>query len=287
MERYDILILGGGAAGIAAAKGAYEAGCRSILLVDSGKNCGGVLLQCSHKGFGPGLSGPEFTAGLLKDFPKGVKLALKTEIIKISPDKWALLSGAEGEMAVGFKRLIMAAGCMERPIGALPVAGTRPRGVYTAGHMQALMNLHAHVPKGPVIIMGSGDMGLIMARQIAELGIEVCIVEIAESCGGTARNRSCLKMENIRLICGDTVSEIMGSPYIEAVRLRSGLLLPCSTLLTAVGLIPDRALVKGLEAEEWLSFCGNCSSIHTMVESVVNEGRQAGIAACKKIRGDL
>ena len=183
MEHYDILIIGGGAAGIAAAKECYGV---KALLVDRRPELGGVLLQCTHHGFGNNKSGTEFTEDLLLDFPETVDLALNTTVLSLSPNKTALLSGKDiGRKEVSFSQLILAAGCREIPMGALPIAGTRPQGIFTAGQMQEMMNLHNHVPEGPVVILGGGDLGLIMANQLAEKGLAVTLVEKRDTCGGT------------------------------------------------------------------------------------------------------
>ena len=174
MEHFDILVVGGGAAGIAAAKAAVGAGCGSVALVDRKPSLGGVLLQCAHRGFGPGLTGTEYAGALLQDFPGEVRLFPGTTVLSVEETKIARLSGGR---TLCFDQLIYAAGCREIPMGALPIAGTRPEGIYTAGQMQKMMNLHGFLPEGPVVILGSGDLGLIMAAQIASLGISVTLVE--------------------------------------------------------------------------------------------------------------
>ena len=282
MEHYDILIIGGGAAGIAAAK---EAKAAKVLLVDSKSALGGVLLQCTHFGFGKNKSGIQYAADLLQDFPKEITLALNTTVLSVSEDRTALLSGREfGRKEVSFSQLILAAGCREIPIGALPIGGTRPRGIYTAGQMQELMNLHGFCPEGPVVILGSGDLGLIMARQLAEAGLAVTMVEKRSSCGGMARNQRCLDEYPIRLLCGDTIREVQGYPSVTGCVTENGAYLPCKTLLIAAGLVPERELVAHLENPEWLHICGNCRAVHPMVEAVVNEGKQAGRTALKHMR---
>ena len=206
MEYFDILIIGGGAAGIAAAK---EAAGAKVLLVDSKNALGGVLLQCTHLGFGKNKSGIQYAADLLLDFPKEITLALNTTVLSVSEDRTALLSGREfGRKTVAFSQLILATGCREIPMGALPIGGTRPKGIYTAGQMQEMMNLHGIVPEGPVVILGSGDLGLIMARQLAEVGLAVTMVEKKNQCGGMARNQRCLEEHPIRLLCGYTIREV-------------------------------------------------------------------------------
>ena len=282
MEYFDILIIGGGAAGIAAAK---EAAGAKVLLVDSKNALGGVLLQCTHLGFGKNKSGIQYAADLLLDFPKEITLALNTTVLSVSEDRTALLSGREfGRKTVAFSQLILATGCREIPMGALPIGGTRPKGIYTAGQMQEMMNLHGIVPEGPVVILGSGDLGLIMARQLAEVGLAVTMVEKKNQCGGMARNQRCLEEHPIRLLCGDTIREVQGYPHITGCVTAKGEKLPCKTLLIAAGLIPERELVTHLGNPEWLHICGNCRTVHPMVEAVVNEGKQAGITALKHMR---
>ena len=282
MEHYDILIIGGGAAGIAAAK---AAGSAKVLLADRKSKLGGVLLQCTHHGFGKNKSGIEYAADLIKDFPKEISLALNTTVLSVSDDKTAVLSGKEfGRKQISFSRLILATGCREIPIGALPVAGTRPKGIYTAGQMQKMMNLHGFLPEGPVVILGSGDLGLIMAKQLAEAGLAVTLVEKKGQCGGMARNQRCLQEFSIQLLCDDTIVQIQGYPRITGCVTGKGISISCKTLLIAAGLRPERELIAHLGNPEWLYICGNCNTVHPMVEAVVNEGKQAGQAALKQMR---
>lgn len=281
MEHVDILIIGGGAAGIAAAKAVVVAGCKSVALVDRKPAPGGVLLQCAHHGFGTGLSGAEYAQMLLRDFPEEVTLFLGTTVLSVEENKIARLSGGR---TLSFSQLIYAAGCRELPMGALPISGTRPKGVYTAGQMQEMMNLHGFQPEGPVVILGSGDIGLIMAAQIAALGIPVTLVEQKDSCGGLAKNQRCLAEYPIRLICGQTIEEVKGHPELTGCCLSGGEILPCKTLLIAAGLRPDLALIAELGTPDWLHLCGNCHVVHPMVEGVTAEGTHAGIAAVLTLR---
>lgn len=285
MEHYDILIIGGGAAGIAAAKECVGA---KVLLVDRKPKLGGVLLQCTHRGFGRNRTGIEYAAELTREFPQTVTVALHTTVLSVSENKTALLSGKEfGRKAVSFSQLILAAGCREIPAGALPIAGCRPKGIYTAGQMQERMNLHGFTPEGPVVILGSGDLGLIMARQLARAGCAVTMVEKSRYCGGMLRNQRCLEEYPIRLICSDTIAQIHGEKSICACTTKNGEYLPCRTLLIAVGLRQERELVEQLGTPEWLHLCGNCNTVHPMVEAVVQEGKQAGITAIENLRGAL
>ena len=285
MEHYDILIIGGGAAGIAAAK---ACGGAKVLLADRKAALGGVLLQCAHHGFGKNQNGLEYAAELLEELPKTLTLLLNTTVVSVSADKKALLRGREfGKREISFSQLILATGCREIPVGALSIAGTRPHGIYTAGQMQEMMNLHGHIPNGPAVILGSGDLGLIMAQQLAEAGVQVTIVEQKDHCGGMAKNQRCLSRYPIELICNATVTEVCGTPALTSVVLSNGRKLPCATFLIAAGLRPERALIHGVGMPSWLHICGNCNRIHPMVEAVIHEGTEAGKAACRNIRGNL
>ena len=285
MEHFDILIIGGGAAGISAAKAAAGA---KVLLVDRKPKLGGVLLQCTHRGFGRNKTGIEYAAELADNFPENVALALNTTVLSVSGERTAVLSGREyGRKQISFSRLILATGCREIPVGALPISGTRPRGIYTAGQMQEQMNLHGYLPEGPVVILGSGDLGLILARQLAQLELPVTLVEKGRYCGGMLRNQRCLEEYPIRLICSDTIVQIHGEKSICGCTTKNGEYLSCKTLLIAVGLRPERELVSHLGTPDWLYTCGNCNAVHPMVEAVVNEGKQAGIAATENLRGAL
>lgn len=288
MENCDILVIGAGAAGIAAAKAAAEAGCEKILLVDRKKEMGGVLQQCFHRGFGWNLSGPEYVKQLLKGFPDEIVWHPNTTVESVTREKTARLCSPEfGRKDVSFRQLILATGCREIPLGALPIGGTRPAGIYTAGQMQAMMNLHGFLPESPAVILGSGDIGLVMANHLAERGIPVTLVEQREKCGGMAQNQACLRKFPIKLCCNRTVREVCGQRQLEGVVLSDGTFLPCRTLLIAVGLQPERELIRLLDGADWIHLCGNCSTVHPIVEAVVSEGEQAGIAAIKKLRGVL
>ena len=285
MENCDILIIGAGAAGIAAAKAAWESGCRKVLLVDRKQKMGGVLLQCAHHGFGKDMDGPEYTAKLLENFPEGVKFLPEVTVLVVRPDKTALLSGKHiGKKEISFNQLILATGCREIPMGALPIGGTRPEGVYTAGYAQELLNLHGIAPEGPVVILGSGDLGLVMAKHLAEGHIPVTLVEQRDSCGGMAKNQRCLMEFPIELLCGTTISEVLGEKKLEGVRTADGRYIPCKTLLIAAGLRPEQQLVRNLGQPNWLHICGNASKVHPMVEAVVNEGKQAGKIAWENVK---
>lgn len=282
MKSFDILIIGGGAAGIAAAESAFAAGCKKIALVERKEALGGVLRQCLHRGFGQNQNGQEYAETLLKGFPKAITTYFGTTVLCVTEERLAHLPGGE---TIQFQQLILAAGCREIPMGALPIAGTRPKGIYTAGQLQEKMNLHGFRPEGPAVILGSGDLGLVMASHLAQAGISVTMVEQKSTCGGMARNQHCLAQYPIRLVCNATVTEVMGERELSGCILSTGEILPCKTLLIAVGLIPERELICQLAEPDWLHICGNCNRVHPMVEAVVNEGKLAGITAWNNIRG--
>lgn len=284
MEQFDILIIGGGAAGIAAATGAWKAGCKKIAIAERKEALGGILRQCFHRGFGQNQNGPEYTRKLLRDLPETVRIFYNTTVLSVTKDKCAHLSGGR---VIQFQQLILATGCREIPMGALPIVGTRPKGIYTAGQMQEKMNLHGFVPEGPAVILGSGDLGLVMATHLAQAGVDVTIVEQKAVCGGMARNRRCLKEYPVRLICNATITQVCGETNLDSCVLSTGEVLESKTLLIAVGLIPEQELIWKLGEPDWLQTCGNCSRVHPMVEAVVNEGNMAGIAAWNNIRGNL
>ena len=184
---------------------------------------------------------------------------------------------------IRFERLILATGSRERSIGALPVAGTRPAGVFTAGQAQEMINLHHWQLGRRVVILGSGDLGMILARRFTLEGKQVlAVLEQNAHVGGMARNyRRCIEAYYIPIRYRCTIREIHGMPRITGVTvedLDSGerKILPCDTLVTAVGLVPERELIRGLEKEGWLSLAGNCSRVHDLADSAAAEGAKVG-----------
>ncbi len=289
MERTELLIIGAGAAGISAACAAWDAGCRDLVLVDRNERPGGVLPQCLHEGFGLAafgqeLSGPAYAERLTAALSRtGVRFLPCREVLAVTKEKTAVLSGGGAVEEIRFERLILAAGSRERAAGSLSLAGTRPAGVFTAGQAQEMINLrHWHLGRR-VVILGSGDLGMIMARRFTLEGAQVlAVLEQNARYGGLARNyHRCIRAHAIPILYRRTVREIHGMPRITGVtveNLDSGerQLLPCDTLVTAVGLLPERELIRGLEGEAWLSLAGNCSRIHELADSAAAEGAQAG-----------
>ena len=282
MEDFDLLVIGGGAAGMSAAASAANSG-RSVLLVEGEPQLGGVLNQCFHNGFGEGLTGPAYARRLIRTLEcSGARIRTGTSVLRIDPNRTALLSSREGLKRVGFRRCVLAAGCRERTLASLPVAGSRPAGVFTAGTAQRLMNLCRWDIGDDVVILGSGDIGQIMARQLTLAGKRVvAVIEQKPRLGGLARNRrECLEAFQIPVILRATVDEILGDGRIRGVMVRDLSTgqrreLPCGTLLTALGLIPDRELCRPLmengSLPDWLRLCGNCNYVHDIVESVTKE----------------
>jgi len=294
MERTELLVIGGGAAGMAAALAAARSG-RSVLLCERDDRLGGVLNQCLHRGFGlsvfrEDLTGPEYAARCVSALDGfGVRVRTGTSVLSLSPDRTALLSGRDGVRRVGFARCILAAGCRERTVGSLGVAGTRPAGVFTAGTAQRLENVDGLSVGSRIVILGSGDIGQIMARQFVRSGrTVVAVVEQRDHVGGLARNRrDCLEAYAVPVLLGATGDEIMGTGRISGVMVRhldTGRRerLDCDALVTAVGLLPDRALCRDVLADgqlpPWLRLCGNCESVHDIVDSVTREAERLGAA---------
>ncbi len=289
MRSSKLLIVGAGAAGISAALAAWGSGCREILLVDRNAQPGGILPQCLHEGFGLArygkeLTGPEFTAHLVDQIAStGVVFLPETEVLSISEDKIAVLSRKGALEQVRFDRLILASGCREKNLGALPVAGTRPAGIFTAGQAQEMINLRHQDPGDEVLILGSGDLGMIMARRFTLEGRHViAVLEQEMHYGGMARNyHRCIEALSIPLRCRMTIREVHGKGRICGVtceHLDSGEreYIACDTLVTALGMIPDRVLVRQLKGKDWFFPVGNSYEIFDIVDSAVAQAERVG-----------
>ena len=205
------------------------------------------------------------------------------EVLAVTKEKTAVLSGSGGIEEIRFERLILATGSRERTVGSLAFAGTRPAGVFTAGQAQEMINLHHWQLGDRIVILGSGDLGMIMARRFTLEGKQVlAVLEQGESYGGIARNyHRCIEAYHIPIFYRRTIREIHGMPRITGVtveNLESGEreLLCCDTLITAVGLVPERELIRGLEGKPWLSLAGNCSRVHDLADSAAAEGTKVG-----------
>ena len=292
MEQFELLVVGGGAAGMAAALAAAGKG-RSVLLAEREPELGGILKQCLHMGFGRSyygqdMSGVEYARRFIAEMA-GVSITLctGTEVLELRADRTALLSGRDGLRRVGFASCVLACGCRERGLDALRVAGTRPAGVFTAGTAQKLMNIGHYSIGREAVILGSGDVGQIVARQLVRSGRRVvALVEQNAALGGLPRNRrDCVEAYHIPVLLRTTAEEILGSGRISGVALRDletgrRWEQACDTLIIATGLIPERALAERLTGggplPAWLKLCGNCDYVHDIVDAVTREGLALG-----------
>lgn len=325
MKSYDIVIIGGGPAGLAAAASARKAGIESILILERDKELGGILNQCIHNGFGlhtfkEELTGPEY-AGRFIDIVKELKIEyeLNTMVMDISPEKVVTaMNRTEGMFQIQAKAVILAMGCRERSRGALNIPGYRPAGIFSAGTAQRLVNMEGYMPGREVVILGSGDIGLIMARRMTFEGAKVKVVaELMPYSGGLKRNIvQCLDDYGIPLKLSHTVVDIRGKERLEGITLaqvdEKGKPVPgteedytCDTLLLSVGLIPENELSQGMGVEmdrvtsgpvvnesletniPGVFACGNVLHVHDLVDYVSEEAGRAGANAAKYVRGEL
>lgn len=319
----DLVIIGGGPAGMSAAIAAYESGIRDILVLERDESMGGILQQCIHNGFGlhkfgEELTGPEYAWKYEKKVRElEIPVKLNTMVLDITEDKViTATNSSEGIFQIKAKAIILAMGCRERAKGALNIAGSRPAGIYSAGTAQKLVNMKGYMPGKNVVILGSGDIGLIMARRMTLEGAKVhAVCELMPYSGGLARNiEQCLNDFNIPLKLSHTVVEIHGGERVEGVTIAkvdenrkpiesTREYIPCDTLLLSVGLIPENELSKSANVElsgitngavvnedrqtsiEGIFACGNVLHVHDLVDFVSEEAEIAGKAAAEYIRG--
>lgn len=323
MVQHDIVIIGGGPAGMAAAVAAYDNGVKDVVILDREEDLGGILRQCIHNGFGlhklgQELTGPEYAA-VYKEKVKerGIKVFYESTVTAVSPDKIVTARNREGILKIQAKAVILAMGCRERSRGALNTPGTRPAGVYSAGTAQKLMNCEGYMVGKKVVILGSGDIGLIMARRMSLEGAKVeAVCEILPYSGGLTRNIvQCLEDYGIPLYLNTTVAEIHGTKRVEGVTIaqvdanrniieESKRYIDCDTLLLSVGLIPENELTReaGIAISpvtsgalvdencqtsiEGIFACGNVLQVHDLVDYVSDEAERAGIGAAAYVLGE-
>ena len=314
MKEVELVVIGGGAAGMAAAVSAYKNGVRDILILERNSALGGVLQQCIHNGFGlhrfkEDLTGVEFAARYADMVQKlGIPYLLNTFVIELHPDRTiTAVSPEEGLMEIRAKAVVLAMGCRERSRNALLIPGARGAGIMTAGTAQRYLNIDGYLPGRRIVIVGSGDIGLIMARQFVLEGCEVAaVVEIMPYSGGLPRNmKQCIEDFDIPVYYNSVISEIRGKERVSSVLVgkvdESRRLIPgtefeisCDTLLISAGLIPENELTesagiamsratKGALVTEDLQTsipgifsCGNVLHVHDLVDFVSEEGEEAG-----------
>ena len=321
MKEYDIVIIGGGPAGLAAAVSARDNGIESILILERDRELGGILNQCIHNGFGlhtfkEELTGPEYAARYEEQvFRRGIEYKLNTMVMDISHDKVVTaMNREEGLFEIQAKAVILAMGCRERSRGALNIPGYRPAGIFSAGTAQRLVNMEGFMPGREVVILGSGDIGLIMARRMTLEGAKVKVVaELMPYSGGLKRNIvQCLNDYDIPLKLSHTVADIRGKERLTGITLAAvdekGKPIPgteedytCDTLLLSVGLIPENELSGSMGVEmnrvtsgpvvnesletniEGVFACGNVLHVHDLVDFVSEEAAAAGKNAAKYV----
>lgn len=324
MKNYDIVIIGGGPAGLAAAVSAKKNGIDSILILERDKELGGILNQCIHNGFGlhtfkEELTGPEYAQRFIDQVNAlGIECFLNTMVMDISHEKVVTaMNRTDGLFEIQAKAVILAMGCRERSRGALNIPGYRPAGIYSAGTAQRLVNMEGLMPGREVVILGSGDIGLIMARRMTLEGAKVKVVaELMPYSGGLKRNIvQCLDDYGIPLKLSHTVVDIKGKERLEGVTLaevdKTGKPIPgteeeysCDTLLLSVGLIPENELSRGMGVEmsgvtsgpvvnesletniKGVFACGNVLHVHDLVDFVSEEAATAGKNAAAYVKGE-
>lgn len=320
--KYDLVVVGGGPAGLAAAYEAHENGVEKILIIERDKELGGILNQCIHNGFGlhtfkEELTGPEY-AGRFIDMVEGtnIEVMLDTMVLEIEGKIIHAINTEKGYLTIEAEAIVLAMGCRERTRGAISIPGDRPSGIFTAGAAQRFINMEGYMVGKKVVILGSGDIGLIMARRMTLEGAKVeAVVELMPYSNGLTRNIvQCLEDYGIPLYLSHTVIDVKGDGRLEKVIIAkvdenrqpikgTEIEFDADTLLLSVGLIPENELSKnaGVELDlrtnglvvsesmetnrEGIFACGNVVHVHDLVDFVTEEAKNAGKNAAKYIKG--